>query len=112
MCFLIIKINSEILAGAKKSGGKVGKNIFVENDRGAAINLAINSLAKKGDTIGIFGKGHERSMNIDGNKAEELKQLWIHDDANEVDEDEYYSERFIYMHCPNCDYKYFCDLGD
>lgn len=51
-------------------------------------------------------------MNIDGDKAEELKQLWIHDDANEVDEDEYYSERFIYMHCPNCDYKYFCDLGD
>jgi hypothetical protein len=54
-------------------------------------------------------------MSIDGDKARELKQLWIHDDADEVDgvdNEEYCSERYIYMHCPNCNYNYFCDLGD
>lgn len=35
-------------------------------DRREAINFAINTLAKKGDVVGIFGKGHERSMNLDG----------------------------------------------
>ncbi len=34
-------------------------------DRKKAIRFAIDS-AKKGDTIGIFGKGHEKSMNLDG----------------------------------------------
>lgn len=31
-------------------------------DRGEAIAFAINELAKPGDIIGIFGKGHEKSM--------------------------------------------------
>ncbi|PIY79712.1 MAG: hypothetical protein COY81_01195 [Candidatus Pacebacteria bacterium CG_4_10_14_0_8_um_filter_43_12] len=31
-------------------------------DRKAAITFAINKLAKKGDTVAIFGKGHEQSM--------------------------------------------------
>jgi UDP-N-acetylmuramoyl-L-alanyl-D-glutamate--2,6-diaminopimelate ligase len=31
-------------------------------DRGKAIDFAINNLAQKGDVIGIFGKGHEKSM--------------------------------------------------
>ena len=31
-------------------------------DRQAAIDFAIHTLAKPGDTIGIFGKGHEQSM--------------------------------------------------
>lgn len=35
-------------------------------DRGEAIDFAINTLARNGDTVGIFGKGHERSMNLDG----------------------------------------------
>lgn len=35
-------------------------------DRREAINFAINTLAKKGDVVGIFGKGHEQSMNLDG----------------------------------------------
>lgn len=64
----IERINAEILEGVEKAGGKLGKNVFVENDRQKAIELAINSLAKKGDTIGIFGKGHEKSMNINGDK--------------------------------------------
>ena len=62
----IENINSQILKGAKKSGGEIGKNFYIENDREKAIELAITKLAKKGDTVGIFGKGHEKSNNIDG----------------------------------------------
>lgn len=60
------EINEEILQGVKKAGGIIGKNVFIENDREKAIDFAINTLAKKGDIVGIFGKGHERSMNMDG----------------------------------------------
>jgi len=35
-------------------------------DRRTAIRFAIQTLARPGDTIGIFGKGHETSMNLDG----------------------------------------------
>lgn len=65
---LIESINKEILKGAEKGGAKLGENIFIENNREEAIKMAIRVLAKKGDTVGIFGKGHEKSMNIDGNK--------------------------------------------
>ncbi|MCR4306230.1 MAG: Mur ligase family protein, partial [Candidatus Daviesbacteria bacterium] len=61
-------INKQILKGAEKAGGVLGKNVFVVEDRKEAINLAINEIAKKEDTVGIFGKGHERSMNLDGKK--------------------------------------------
>ncbi len=61
----IDEINQQILEGAKKSGGVLGENVFIENDRQKAITLAIK-LAKKGDTVGIFGKGHEKSLNLDG----------------------------------------------
>ncbi len=54
-------INKQIIQGIKK-----GSNFFVIDDRQKAINFAINKLAKSGDTVGIFGKGHEKSMNIDG----------------------------------------------
>ncbi|MBI3109431.1 hypothetical protein HYZ06_00100 [Candidatus Daviesbacteria bacterium] len=56
-------INEQIIAGVKNR-----KKLFVVSDRQAAIHFAINKLAKKGDTVGIFGKGHERSMNLDGKK--------------------------------------------
>ena len=62
----IENINRQILEGAEKSGGEVGKNFYIENDRQKAIEFAIKKLARKGDTIGIFGKGHEKSNNIDG----------------------------------------------
>ena len=61
-------INRQIASGAKKSGAKEDINFFVINDRQKAIDFAINKLAKKGDTIGVFGKGHEKSMNLDGKK--------------------------------------------
>lgn len=63
---MIDEINAQILKGAKKAGGKVGENVFIESNRQKAIAFAINKIAKKGDIVGIFGKGHEKSMNIDG----------------------------------------------
>lgn len=60
------EINKQILSGAVCAGGKLNENVFVINDRKEAIGFAINSLAKAGDTVGIFGKGHETSMNLDG----------------------------------------------
>ncbi len=59
------KIIEDIADGGYKEGAKDSINLFKEPDRQKAIELAI-SLAKKGDVIGIFGKGHEKSMNING----------------------------------------------
>lgn len=56
----IDKINSQILAGFQRD-----VEFFEISDRLEAIKKAIN-LAKKGDTVLITGKGHERSLNIDG----------------------------------------------
>ena len=61
-------INKQISEGAKKAGAKKDLNFFVIEDRMKALDFAINELATKGDTIGIFGKGHEKSMNLDGKK--------------------------------------------
>ncbi len=61
-------INKQIMGGAKKAGGVEGRNFFIVNDRREAINFVVNQLAKMGDTVGIFGKGHEKSMNLDGKK--------------------------------------------
>ncbi len=56
----------KIIDQIKKGGDFIeGKNLFIEANREKAIKLAI-SLAKKGDTVGIFGKGHESSMNYKG----------------------------------------------
>lgn len=65
---LLDTINEQIKSGALKSGAKEGKNFFIIKNRTAAIDFAVNSLAKKGDIVGIFGKGHEQSMNLDGKK--------------------------------------------
>lgn len=55
----------DIIEEIKK--GIVSKEVVVheEKDRKKAIELGIK-LAKKGDLVGIFGKGHEKSMNLDG----------------------------------------------
>jgi len=45
---------------------KKRKDVTVEPDRQAAIDYAINNLAKKGDWVVTCGKGHEESMNLDG----------------------------------------------
>lgn len=72
-------INKQIAAGAKKAGMREGHNLYIVEDRKNAINFAINKIAKEGDTIGIFGKGHERSMNLDGKK----EILWSDREATE-----------------------------
>lgn len=60
------KINKQIIEGAEKAGGKLGKNLYIVDDRKEAIDFAINKLAEKGDIVGIFGKGHEKSINYSG----------------------------------------------
>lgn len=59
-------INRQIAEGAKKAEAKENINLFIVEDRGEAIKFAVKDLAKKGDTVGIFGKGNEKSMNLDG----------------------------------------------
>lgn len=63
------KINEQILQGAKKAGASLDKNLFVVDDREEAINFAINKLAGKGDIVGIFGKGHETTLNYAGKET-------------------------------------------
>ncbi len=62
------EINLAIKKGCLRGGGKEGKNLFFVDGREEAIKFAINELARKGDTVALFGKGHERSMNLDGKK--------------------------------------------
>lgn len=61
-------VNQQIKEGAMRAGAKTGENFFIIEDRQKAIDFAIDTLAKKGDIVGIFGKGHEKSMNLDGKK--------------------------------------------
>ncbi len=64
------KIIDEVAQGAYLAGAKDGINLFKEPDRAKAIKLGIE-MAKKGDIVGIFGKGHEKSMNYKG-----IEKLW------------------------------------
>jgi len=43
-----------------------GKFFLSVKDRGKAIFIAINEIAKNRDTIAILGKGHEKSINVKG----------------------------------------------
>lgn len=58
-------IYRQIEDGLLSAGGVLGETFFREDDRGAAIGLALG-LAKKGDWVLFLGKGHEKSMNIGG----------------------------------------------
>lgn len=51
-------------------------------------------------------------MNINGDDAEKLKQLWIHDDAEETEESMEMDGSTMYLKCPNCGYEYSVFLGD
>ena len=56
----LASINNQILKGFSKE--KLNSNgYFIIDDRQDAINFALNK-ARKGDTVLITGKGHERSM--------------------------------------------------
>ncbi|MAT43893.1 MAG: UDP-N-acetylmuramoyl-L-alanyl-D-glutamate--2,6-diaminopimelate ligase [Anaerolineaceae bacterium] len=54
-------ILSEMEKAAIKNGAVKEKNLFTVPDRGFAIRLALK-LAKPGDLVAAFGKGHEQSM--------------------------------------------------
>jgi len=55
------EINRQIADGARNAGGRDDDNLWVINDRRAAIAHAIR-LAQPGDTILLAGKGHEHNM--------------------------------------------------
>ncbi len=59
------KIIEEIQRGAIAVGAKINKDLYKVIDRQKAIELALQ-LSKKGDVVGVFGKGHEKTMNIKG----------------------------------------------
>ncbi len=58
-------IIDQIARGAIALGAKENQTLFRQVDRQKAIDQAIG-LAKPGDIVGIFGKGHEKTMNIKG----------------------------------------------
>ncbi|MCA9370159.1 hypothetical protein KC686_03305 [Candidatus Woesebacteria bacterium] len=51
-----------IIRQMKENLGKNYRNVISIADRGEAIAFAMNTLAQKGDTIVVCGKGHEQSM--------------------------------------------------
>jgi UDP-N-acetylmuramoyl-L-alanyl-D-glutamate--2,6-diaminopimelate ligase len=55
------KILKQIAAGAKKSGKKEGKNLFLILDRTEAIEFALGK-ANKGDLVLLLGKGNEKTI--------------------------------------------------
>jgi UDP-N-acetylmuramoyl-L-alanyl-D-glutamate--2,6-diaminopimelate ligase len=56
-----LEIMDQIAAGAEKAGKTRDKDLFLVHDRTEAINFAINR-AKKGDTVLLLGKGHEKTI--------------------------------------------------
>lgn len=60
------EINKQIISGIDEKKHQENRDYFVKENRKEAIEFAIKKLAKPGDTVGIFGKGHENSMNLDG----------------------------------------------
>ncbi len=55
------EILAEMAEGARRKGGVEGKSFWRVPDRGEAIRFALQ-LAKPGDIVISFGKGHEQSM--------------------------------------------------
>ena len=60
-------IMNDIAKGAEKAGKVRDKDLFLVHNRSEAIKLAF-SKAKKGDTVLLLGKGHEKT--IEGNDGE------------------------------------------
>ena len=62
----VSEIMEQIAKGALAAGGIPNRTFWKIADRVEAINTAIQTLASDGDIVAIFGKGHEKSMNIGG----------------------------------------------
>jgi UDP-N-acetylmuramoyl-L-alanyl-D-glutamate--2,6-diaminopimelate ligase len=56
-----VEIMNQIAAGAEKEGKRREKDLFLVHDRPKAIRYAVG-LAKKGDTVLLLGKGHEKTI--------------------------------------------------
>lgn len=56
-----MEILRQIAAGVEKSGKKQGTDLFLVHDRTEAIRFALGK-AKKGDTVLLLGKGHEKNI--------------------------------------------------
>ena len=65
---------------AEKAGKKQGKDLFLVHDRPDAIQFGVDR-ARKGDTLLLLGKGHEKDILRNGPRAAELRHLQ-QDDAN------------------------------
>jgi len=61
----IFEILSSVVKGAREANGVEDKNFVRIPERGEAIAYAL-SIAKNGDTVCFFGKGHEQSMAYHG----------------------------------------------
>lgn len=69
-----LEIMDEIAAGAESSGKTREKDLFLVHDRAEAIEFAVRK-AKKGDTVLLLGKGHEKDILRNGPRAAELRHL-------------------------------------
>lgn len=68
------EIMTQIAAGATEAGKQQDKNLFLIHDRREAIEFAVGR-AKKGDTIMLLGKGHEKDILRNGPRAAQLRHL-------------------------------------
>lgn len=62
--------------------------------------------------VNIYQCTRHSPMNIDGDKAAELKQLWIHADAEETEASKELDGSYMTLSCPYCKYTYTVYLGD
>lgn len=69
-----LEIMDQIAAGAEKAGKVREKDLFLVHDRTEAIGFAIGR-ARKGDTVLLLGKGHEKDILRNGPKAAEMRHL-------------------------------------
>lgn len=68
------EILEQIAGGAEKAGKRRGNDLLLVHDRTEAVQAAVE-MAKKGDTILLLGKGHEKSILSNGPKAAELRHI-------------------------------------
>jgi len=79
------EIMDQIAKGAEKAGKVRDTDLFLVHDRTEAINFAVGRAAKKGDTVLLLGKGHEKDILRNGPRAAELRHLQQDDhDAERV----------------------------
>ncbi|MDB5164819.1 MAG: UDP-N-acetylmuramyl-tripeptide synthetase [Candidatus Saccharibacteria bacterium] len=68
------EIMDQIATAAEKVGKTRDKDLFLVHDRTEAIKFTVRR-AKRGDTVLLLGKGHEKDILRNGPKAAELRHL-------------------------------------